>query len=232
MKTIGLIGGMSAESSREYYRVINELVAQRLGGSHSASLILYSFDFAGIEELQRSGDWPRLDGLMIDAARVLERAGARCVLICANTMHKCAPAVEAAVPIPLLHIADATGEAVTRDGHARVGLLGTRYTMEGDFYTGRLRDRFGIETLIPDDAQRATAHRIIYDELIRGVVTDASRAAYREIIASLIQRGAQGIVLACTELMLLVKPEDSAAPLYDTMELHAKAAVDFALASA
>ena len=229
MKTLGLIGGMSAESSREYYRAINELVAKKLGGSHNARSILYSVDFDEIAKLQSDGAWSALDMRMVDAAHRLEGAGADCVLICANTMHKCAPAVEAAVAIPLLHIADAAGSAIRRDDRTRVGLLGTRFTMEGDFYSSRLSENFGIDTLIPNEAERAAAHRIIYDELVHGVLRDESRDEYRRIIANLVAQGAQGIVLACTELMLLLRPEDAPVPLYDTMALHAQAAVDFAL---
>jgi aspartate racemase len=229
VKVIGLIGGMSAESSREYYRAINELVAKRLGGSHNARSVLYTVDFDPIAALQAAGDWSELDRQMIDATRKLEAAGAQCVLICANTMHKCAPAVEAHASIPLIHIADSAGESIRRDGFTRVGLLGTRFTMEGDFYSGRLRDRFAIETLIPDETERVAAHQIIYDELVHGTIHDESRSTYRNIIANFVSRGAQAIVLGCTELMLLLRPEDSAVPMYDTMSLHAAAAVDFSL---
>jgi aspartate racemase len=229
MKTMGLIGGLSWESSIEYYRLVNEGVRARLGGLHSARLLLFSFDFDAIERLQREGRWDDATDRMIDAAQSLERGGADFLVICSNTMHRMADAVQAAVPLPLVHIADATGEAIRRAGLGTVGLLGTRFTMEQDFYRGRLADRHGLAVLTPDDAGRTVVHDVIYDELCQGVVRDASREAYREVVDDLRRRGAEAIVLGCTEIGLLLKPEDTDAPLFDTTRLHAEAAVAFAL---
>ncbi|QNQ08365.1 aspartate/glutamate racemase family protein [Sphingomonas alpina] len=229
MKMIGLIGGMSWESSAEYYRLLNQGVRGRLGPTASARCLLWSFDFAEIERLQHQGDWPALTELMIDAARRLEGAGAELLLICTNTMHLMADDVQAAVSVPLLHIVDPAAEQIKQAGFHRIGLLGTAFTMEQDFYTGRLAERHGLEVLVPDTDDRATVHRIIYDELIAGMVTPASREAYRGVIARLVARGAEAIVLGCTEIMLLVRPEDSAVPLFDTTTLHARAAVAQAL---
>jgi aspartate racemase len=229
MKMIGLIGGMSWESSAEYYRLLNQGVRDRLGPTASARCLLWSFDFAEIERLQHAGDWPALTELMTDAARRLESAGAELLLICTNTMHLMADAVQQAVSVPLLHIVDPAAVAAKQAGFRRVGLLGTAFTMEQDFYTGRLAERHGLEVLVPDTDDRATVHRIIYDELIAGIVTPASRDAYRAVIARLVARGAEAIVLGCTEIMLLVRPEDSAVPLFDTTTLHARAAVAQAL---
>ncbi|MGH6613851.1 aspartate/glutamate racemase family protein [Sphingomonas sp.] len=229
MKMIGLIGGMSWESSAEYYRLLNQGVRDRLGPTASARCLLWSFDFAEIERLQHAGDWPALTGLMTDAARRLEGAGAELLLICTNTMHLMADAVQQAVSVPLLHIVDPAAEQVKQAGFRRIGLLGTAFTMEQDFYTGRLAERYGLDVLVPDTDDRAIVHRIIYDELIAGVVTPASRDAYRAVIARLVARGAEAIVLGCTEIMLLVRPEDSAVPLFDTTTLHARAAVVQAL---
>jgi len=229
VKTIGLIGGMSWESSAQYYRLVNEAVRERLGGVRSARSLMLSVDFGEVEKLQHAGRWAELTDLMIDAARRLERGGADVLLICTNTMHRMADEVAASVSGPLLHIADPTAAAIKAAGHRRVGLLGTAFTMEQDFYKGRLADRHGLEVLIPDDTDRATVHRIIYEELVVGRVLPRSRAAYREVIARLVERGAEAIVLGCTEIMLLVRDEDSAVPLYDTTTLHARAAVDFAL---
>jgi aspartate racemase len=231
MKTIGLIGGMSWESSAQYYRIINQDVRTRLGGVHSAKSIMVSVDFGEIERLQHDGRWTELTARMVEAARQVERGGADFVLICTNTMHRMADEVEAAVAIPLLHIADPTADRITVDGHACVGLLGTAFTMEQAFYKGRLTDRHGLEVLIPDQDDRAVVHRIIYEELVVGQVLDASREVYRGVIARLIERGAQGIILGCTEIMLLVGPDDSTVPLYDTTTLHAEAAVQQAIAS-
>jgi aspartate racemase len=230
--TIGLIGGMSWESSAEYYRIINQEVRTRLGGVHSARSLMFSVDFGEIEHMQHAGDWASLTVAMVEAAQRLERGGADFILICTNTMHRMADDVAAGVAIPLLHIADPTAEKILAAGHRRIGLLGTAFTMEQDFYKGRLADRFGLEVLVPDDADRATVHRIIYEELVAGKVLPASRAAYREVIARLVARGAEAIILGCTEIMLLVKPEDSAVPLFDTTTLHALAAVDKSLAMA
>lgn len=229
MTMIGLIGGMSWESSAEYYRLINRGVRDARGPTHSASLILWSFDFAEIEALQHAGDWARLDARMADAARALVAAGARALMLCTNTMHVSAPAIEAAVPVPLLHIADPLGAAIRADGLSRVGLLGTRFTMEQPFLRDRLAARHGLEVIVPDDTDRTTVHRVIYDELVAGRIEPASRAAYRAVIARLVDAGAQAVVLGCTEIMLLVGAEDSAVPLYDTTALHAAAAVALAL---
>jgi len=228
MKTIGLIGGMSWESTLGYYRLVNEAVKRRLGGLHSARLVLYSVDFHDIERLQRTGDWAAAGITLADAGRALERAGAEVLLLCTNTMHKVAPAIEAAVAIPLLHIADPTATAIKAAGVARVGLLGTRFTMEQAFYRDRLRDR-GLDVLVPDETARERVHRVIYDELCLGVVRDESRAAYRDIMRELVARGAEAIILGCTEISLLVGADDAAVPLFDTTALHAEAAVDAAL---
>ena len=229
MRTIGLIGGMSWESSALYYRLVNEGVRDALGGQHSARLVMVSLDFADIARLQHVGDWPALEREMVAAARTLERAGAQAIVLCTNTMHLLAPAMEEATAIPLLHIADAAGEALAAAGIVHAGLLGTAFTMEQAFYRDRLASRWGIETIVPDAADRLTVHRIIYDELVRGVVTDASRLAYREVMARLVARGSGGIVLGCTEIGLLVDAGDAAVPLFDTTPLHAAAAVRFAL---
>lgn len=228
MKTIGLIGGMSWESSAEYYRLINEGVKARLGGLHSAQCILVSVDFAEIEALQHAGRWAEAGAALAQAARRLERAGADFIVLCTNTMHKVASAIEAAVRLPLLHIADATAERIKTAGLRRVGLLGTRFTMEQDFYTGRLIERHGLEVLLPDAAQRETVHRVIYDELCLGVINPASRDEYRHIMASLVAAGAEGLILGCTEIELLVHAEDSTVPQFPTTRLHAEAAVAFA----
>lgn len=231
MRTIGLIGGMSWESSAETYRLINEDVKARLGGLHSADCLMYSFDFAEIEALQMAGDWDAATMRMIEAAQRLERGGAACVVICTNTMHKMADAVAAAVSIPLIHIADPTAEAIKAQGMTRAGLLGTAFTMEQAFYAGRLREVHGLDVLIPDAPDRATVHRIIYEELVLGTLREESRAAYVAIIEKLAAAGAEGVILGCTEIGLLIKPEDSPLPVFDTTVLHARAAVDFALAT-
>ena len=229
MKTIGLIGGMSWESSAEYYRLINEGVKARLGGLHSAKCVLVSVDFAEIEALQVAGRWEEAGALLGQAALSLERAGADFMVLCTNTMHKVAPALEAATRLPLLHIADATAASVKAAGMRRVGLLGTRFTMEQDFYTGRLIQRHGLDVLLPAAAERETVHRVIYDELCLGIITPASRAAYQRIMAGLVAEGAQGLILGCTEIELLVRPEDSSVPQFPTTRLHAEAAVALAL---
>lgn len=228
MKTLGLIGGMSWESTIPYYREINRTVAGRLGGLHSARLLLYSVDFAEIEALQRAGDWDEAGRVLADAARALRAGGAELIVICANTMHLVADAVEAASGLPLVHIADATADAIDAAGLSRVGLLGTRYTMEQPFLRERL-ERRGLEVLVPDDVQRDTVHRVIYDELCHGRIEDTSRAQYRAIIESLVERGAQGVILGCTEIGLLVSPGDASVPLFDTAALHAHAAALAAL---
>jgi aspartate racemase len=229
-KVIGLLGGMSWESSAEYYRIINQAVRDRLGGLHSARCLMWSFDFAEVEALQHAGRWQDATALMIEAARRLERGGADFMLICTNTMHRMAEEVQAAIAIPLLHIADPTAGRIRAAGLRRVGLLGTAFTMEQDFYKGRLAAQHGLEVLVPEEADRATVHRIIYEELVQGRVEPASRQAYREIIARLVEHGAEAIILGCTEIMLLVRPEDSPVPLYDTTAIHAEAAVERALA--
>ncbi|PXA91466.1 aspartate racemase [Nostoc sp. 3335mG] len=229
MKTIGLIGGMSWESSAEYYRILNQGVRDRRGPTASAKCLLWSFDFSEIERLQHDGDWPALTDRMTDAARRLEGAGAELLLICTNTMHLMADAIQAAVAIPLLHIADPTAHAIRAAGLTRVGLLGTAFTMERDFYRGRLTGKHGLDVLVPDAEDRAAVHRIIYDELVAGRIEPASRDAYRAVIARLVDRGAQAIILGCTEIMLLIGPDDSPVPLFDTTALHAAAAVDLAL---
>ncbi|WP_447722334.1 aspartate/glutamate racemase family protein [Edwardsiella tarda] len=229
MKTIGLLGGMSWESSAEYYRIINQGVREHLGPTASASVVLWSFNFAEIEALQHQGDWSTLSERMVDAAQRLQGAGADVLLICTNTMHRMAPALESALSIPLIHIADPTAAAIKAAGLRKVGLLGTAFTMEQDFYKGRLRERHGLEVIVPEADDRATVHHIIYDELVAGQITPSSRAAYRQVIARLVQAGAEAVILGCTEIMLLVQPDDSAVPLFDTTALHAAAAVEAAL---
>lgn len=229
MKTLGLIGGMSWESTLPYYRLINEQVRARLGGLHSAKLVLYSVDFAEIEQLQQAGDWITAGARLADAARALAAAGAEALVLCTNTMHKVAPAIVTAVNLPLLHIADPTAAAIRAAGLTRVGLLGTRFTMEQDFYVERLRAH-GLDVLLPDPEQREIVHRVIYDELCLGRVEATSRAAYREIIADFAGCGAEAVILGCTEISLLIGAHDSPLPLFDTTQLHAQAAVAFALA--
>ncbi|WGE30444.1 aspartate/glutamate racemase family protein [Edwardsiella tarda] len=229
MKTIGLLGGMSWESSAEYYRIINQGVREHLGPTASASVVLWSFNFAEIEALQHQGDWSTLSERMVDAAQRLQGAGADVLLLCTNTMHRMAPALESALSIPLIHIADPTAAAIKAAGLRKVGLLGTAFTMEQDFYKGRLSERHGLEVIVPEADDRATVHHIIYDELVAGQITPSSRAAYRQVIARLVQAGAEAVILGCTEIMLLVQPEDSAVPLFDTTALHAAAAVEAAL---
>ncbi|MEU0395106.1 aspartate/glutamate racemase family protein [Streptomyces sp. NPDC006208] len=229
MRTIGLIGGMSWESSAEYYRLLNELVRERLGGLHSARCVLHSVDFAEIEELQRAGEWERAGEILARAAAGLQSAGADLLLICTNTMHKVADQVAAAVTVPLLHLGDATAAAVRAAGLTTVGLLGTAFTMEQDFYRNRLAAH-GLTVLTPDEAGRALVHRVIYEELCLGVVREESRAAYQDVIGELVAAGAQGVVLGCTEIELLIAPEDSPVPVFPTTRLHAQAAVTAALA--
>lgn len=229
MRTIGLLGGMSWESTVPYYRQINEAVKQRLGGLHSARLVLVSVDFHDIERLQQAGDWVAAGELLATAARSVEAAGADFLVLCTNTMHKVAPAIEAAVAIPLLHIADPTAAQIKAAGLRRVGLLGTRFTMEQDFYLGRLREQHGIEVLVPDLIDRADVHHIIYDELCLGLISAASRARYREVMAGLVARGAEAIILGCTEISLLVDASDAGVPLFDTTRLHALHAAERAL---
>lgn len=229
MKTIGLIGGMSWESTVPYYRHINERVKQRLGGLHSARVVLYSVDFHDIERLQRAGRWDDAGAHLAGAGRALEAAGADFLVLCTNTMHKVAPAIEAAVSIPLLHIADPTAAAVKRAGIGTVGLLGTRFTMEEDFYRGRLESQHAIQVLVPAAEDRDRVHRVIYDELCLGVVCEQSRSDYRDVIERLLEHGAEGIILGCTEIAMLVSSSDSPVPVFDTTSIHAASAVDFAL---
>ena len=228
MRTIGLIGGMSWESSAEYYRIINQRVRDQLGPLRSAQLLMYSVDFGPMEQAQHAGRWDDAARILEDAALRLQAGGAECVVLCTNTMHLVAPRIEAAVSIPFLHIADAAGAAAVAAGTLTVGLLGTAFTMERDFLKTRLAAQ-GLTVLVPDADERQAVHRIIYDELCVGVISDASRAVYLRVIQGLAARGAQAIILGCTEISLLVKPEHSTLPLLDTTELHAQAAVAFAL---
>jgi len=229
MKIIGMIGGMSWESSLEYYRLINETVRERLGGLHSAKSIMYSVDFAEIEALQHAGKWDQATALMIEAARHVEKGGADFVIICTNTMHKMADAVEQSISIPLLHIADAAAQKIVHAGMKKVGLLGTKFTMEEDFYRTRLIERYGLDVIIPDEISRQDVHQIIYDELCLGRIEPASRKRYQAIIDELESEGAQGIILGCTEIGLLINEKDCSLPLFDTTAIHAVAAVEYAI---
>ena len=230
MKTIGLIGGMSWESTIVYYRIINEDVQKRLGGVHSAKVLMHSFDFDDITAVQRAGDWKKADATLTEAGRGLVEAGADFLLICTNTMHLCACAVEQELKVPLLHIADPLGEAIRQAGVTRVGLLGTLFTMEmPDVLHGRLKKKFNVDVLTPQGGEAREVHRIIFEELVQGRFLEASRARLRDIIAGLVEAGAEGIILGCTELPLLVKAEDCPVPLFDTTALHARAAVEAAL---
>jgi len=232
MKMIGMIGGMSWESSIEYYRIVNQTVREKLGGLHSAKSIMVSVEFAEIEALQHQNRWDELASIMIEAARSLERGGADFVIICTNTMHKLYDAVQNKISIPMLNIADATAEKIKADGIDKIALLGTRFTMEEDFYKGRLVDKYGLNVIIPSSEQMEIVHRVIYDELCAGIIKPDSRQKYADIIGNLVAEGAGGVILGCTEIGLLVKPADSSVPLFDTTEIHARAAVDWALADA
>jgi aspartate racemase len=229
MKVIGLIGGMSWESTVPYYRQVNEHIKERLGGLHSAKVILYSVDFHDVEQLQHSGNWEAAGVLLADAARSLQAAGADFLVLCTNTMHKVAPAIEAAVRIPLLHIADPTAKEIKSAGLSTVGLLGTRFTMEQEFYRDRLCQRHGLRVLIPSQPDRELVHRVIYEELCLGRIVDESRTQYRRIIAALVSQGAEAIILGCTEISLLVTQLDSPIPLFDTTGIHARKAAELAL---
>lgn len=229
MKTIGLIGGMSWESTIPYYRLINEGIKQHLGGLHSASLLLHSVDFHEIEAYQASGEWGKAGEILAQAALGLERAGAQGILLCTNTMHKVASHIETRCSLPFLHIADATGRAIAATGMQRVALLGTRYTMEQDFYRGRLKTQFGIESIVPDEADRARINQIIFEELCLGTFSDASRHYYLRVIDKLAKQGAQGVIFGCTEIGLLVPAEESPIPVFDTTAIHAVDAVEFML---
>ena len=228
MKTIGMIGGMSWESSIEYYRLTNQAVRQRLGGVHSAKSVMVSVDFGEIEALQKSGRWDEAANLMVQAARQVERGGADFLIICTNTMHRMAEEVSQSISIPLLHIADATAEQVLVRGFKRIGLLGTRFTMEEDFYRGRLENKFSLQVLVPEQTGRDLVHRVIYEELVVGKIDPESKKAYQQVIQQLAERGAQAIILGCTEIGLLVKEADSPLPLFDTTAIHALAAVNYA----
>jgi aspartate racemase len=231
LKVIGLIGGMSWESTIPYYRQINETVKERLGGFNSARIVLYSVNFHEVERLQRAGDWPAAGAMLADAARALEAAGADFLVLCTNTMHIVAPAIETAVRIPLLHIVDPTAEEIKNAGFSKVGLLGTRFTMEQAFYKDRLRARHGLNVLVPTPPDRAVIHRVIYEELCLGRIVDSSRSAYRGVMANMIAQGAEAMILGCTEISLLVGPADSSVPLFDTTAIHARQAAAWALAT-
>ena len=229
MKTIGLIGGMSWESSIEYYRIINETAKEKLGGLHSAKSMMVSVDFAEIEKLQHEDRWDEAGQILVKCAQDLERGGADLIVLCTNTLHKLADQIIANVNIPFLHIADATAEKIIASGIKRIGLLGTRFTMEHDFYKGRLINNFGLDVLIPEKTDRDIIHRVIYEELVLGKIVDASRTEYQRIMSDLLAKGAEGIILGCTEIELLIKDGDSSAPLFPTTRIHAIAAVEKAL---
>jgi aspartate racemase len=232
LKVIGLIGGMSWESTVPYYRQINETIKERLGGLHSAKIVLYSVDFHEVERLQHCGDWIAAGVLLAKAAQALESAGADFLVLCTNTMHKVAPAIEAAVRVPLLHIADPTAEEIKKAGFSTVGLLGTRFTMEQGFYKDRLRERHGLKVLVPKQQDREIIHRVIYEELCLGKVVDQSRSEYRRVMADLTEQGAEAIILGCTEISLLVGQQDSAVPLFDTTGIHARNAAEWSISAA
>jgi aspartate racemase len=231
LRVIGLIGGMSWESTALYYRQINEAIRECLGGLHSAKIILYSVDFHEVERLQRSEDWQAAGLVLADAARALESAGADFLVLCTNTMHRVAPVIEAAVRIPLFHIVDPTAGEIKKAGFSAIGLLGTRFTMEQEFYKGRLSVRHGLKVFVPKQQDREIIHRVIYDELCLGRIVDASRFECRRIMADLVTQGVQAIILGCTELSMLVGPEESAVPLFDTTTIHARKAADRALSA-
>lgn len=229
MKTIGLLGGMSWESSLEYYRIMNEKVKEVLGGYHSAKCMMYSVDFEEVKQLQYSGNWSAATDLLVTAAEQVERGGADCLLICTNTMHMMADEVQANIHIPLIHIADVTGERIQAQKLRKVGLLATKFTMEQDFYRSRLNEKYGIEVVIPDEDDRQTVHSIIYEELILGKILPDSKEKYKRIIDKLVEQGAEGIILGCTEIMLLIDQQDCTVPVFDTTRIHAEAGVAFAL---
>lgn len=231
MKTIGLIGGMSWESSKLYYELINQKVKAELGGFHSCKSILYTVQFDEIHRLQGEGNWEALDKIMANAAQSLEKAGADVILICANTMHLCSKAITKSVAIPLLHIAEATGQAIKAKGLTKIALLGTKFTMEKDFYKDMLTNKFGIEVLVPTAEERAYIHEIIYSELVQGKFEDSSREGYKNIINNLQERGAEGVILGCTEIPLLISPTDVSIPTFNTTKIHADKAVEWALES-
>lgn len=229
MKTIGMLGGMSWESTASYYKALNEGVKSQLGGLHSAKICLYSVDFDEIEKLQHQGNWSETALILAEAAKSVERGGADFLMICTNTMHKVVPEIESQISIPILHIADATAKILVRDGVTKVGLLGTRFTMEQDFYKGRITEKFGIEVIVPDTDEQTVVHDIIYKELCLGQINSDSRERYLEIIANLHAQGAQAVILGCTEIALLVKQSDTTVPLYDTTQIHAAHGVECAL---
>ena len=229
MKTIGLLGGMSLESTIPYYRIINETVKRRLGGLHSARIVLYSVEFQEMERLQQAGEWEKTGEILGAAGEHLRNAGADFLVLCTNTMHRVASQVETQAGLPLLHIADATAEEIRKNGFTTVGLLGTRYTMEQHFYRGRLVEKHGLDVRVPEESDREIVHRVIFDELCLGRTLDASREAYRRIVRRLVEAGAEGIILGCTEIPMLLGPKDSAAPLFDTTAIHARAAAGRAL---
>jgi len=229
MKTVGLLGGMSWESTVPYYRIINRVVGETLGGLHSARMVVYSVDFQEIEQLQHARRWTEAGEILVAAGRAVQRAGADFLVLCTNTMHKVAAQIESAVDLPLLHIADATAERVKAAGLRRVGLLGTKFTMEEDFYRGRLERPHGLEVLVPGADQRETVHRVIYEELCRGKVRDESRLQYQRIVGDLIRQGAAGVILGCTEIGLLLGPQDAEVPLFDTAQIHAEEAARYSL---
>ena len=230
MRMIGLIGGMSWESSLEYYRIINETVHAKLGGFHSAKSIMVSVDFAEIEILQRQGRWPEATRMLIGAAKSLENGGADFIVLCTNTMHKMADEIQANIQIPFLHIAEATAQKIKDAGINKVGLLGTRFTMEEDFYISRLSQRYGLDVIVPNTGEREIVHRVIFDELVKGEIRPESKEQYIDIIEGLVKEGAEGVILGCTEIGILVRDGDCRTPLFDTTKIHAEAAVEFALA--
>lgn len=229
MKTIGLIGGMSWESTVDYYRIINQEVARRLGGLHSAKILMYSVAFGELEPLMREGKWDEIGGHMATIAKTLESGGADVILLCTNTVHKVAGWIEGAITVPFIHIADATGEEITRKGLKKVALLGTRYTMEGDFYRDRLTEKFGLSVLIPPDEERGIINDVIFNELCKGVINQSSKDQFKAVIKGLVARGAEGIILGCTEIPMLIKQGDCPVPLLDTTSIHALRAVEYAL---
>lgn len=229
MKTIGLIGGMSWESTVDYYRIINQEVGRRLGGLHSAKILMYSVDFGELEPLMREGKWEEIGGHMATIAKTLESGGADVILLCTNTVHKVAGWIERAITVPFIHIADATGEEITRKGLKKVALLGTRYTMEGDFYRDRLTEKFGLSVLIPPDDERGIINDVIFNELCKGVINQSSKDQFKAVIKGLVGRGAEGIILGCTEIPMLIKQGDCPVPLLDTTSIHALRAVEYAL---
>ena len=231
MKTIGLLGGMTCESSLVYYKLINEMAREKLGSNHSAKSVMVSVDFGEVEPLMERGEWGQLQAVMIETAKAIEGGGADFLVLCTNTMHKFVEPIGRAIQIPILHIVDATAREIKKMGFEKIGLLGTRFTMEENFYAGRLKEKHGITSLTPDKEDRNLVHRVIIDELSRGVVAPSSRDAYWRIINDLAAKGAQGIILGCTEIPLLVRQDQGGIPLFDTTEIHARAAVDYALAS-